>query len=55
MDLGQSYDEKQEGLIHTRIILTPLSAKTFLAMLQDLVHQYEQKFGPIVPIVTRGN
>ena len=52
LDFGQSYDEKQESLIHTRIILSPLAAKTFLAMLHDLVDQYEQKLGPIV---ARGN
>ena len=47
LDFGQSYDEKQEGLIHTRIILNPLAAKTLLAMLHDLVDQYETKVGPI--------
>lgn len=52
VDFGQSYGKEQESLIHTRIILTPLAAKTFLAMLHELVDQYEQKLGPIV---ARGN
>lgn len=47
LDFGQSYDEKQEGMIHTRIILTPLAAKTLLTMLHELVDQYEQKVAPI--------
>ena len=47
LDFGQSYDEKQEGLMHTRIILTPLAAKTLLGMLYDLVEQYEKKVGLI--------
>jgi len=49
LDFGQSYDEKQESLIHTRVIVTPLAAKTLLAMLGELVDQYEQKVGPITP------
>ena len=49
LDFGQSYDEKQESLIHTRVIVTPLAAKTLLAMLGELVDQYEQKVGPIIP------
>jgi hypothetical protein len=47
LDFGQSYDESQEPLIHTRIILSPVSAKTLLAMLCELLEQYESKVGPI--------
>ena len=47
LDFGQSYDEKQEALIHTRVILTPLSAKTLFVMLHDLLEQYESKIGTI--------
>lgn len=47
LDFGQSYDDQQEALIHTRIILTPLSAKTLFAMLRDLLQQYENKIGSI--------
>jgi hypothetical protein len=47
LDFGQLYDDKEQALIHTRIILTPRSAKTFLTMLQDLVKKYEQTIGAI--------
>ena len=49
LDFGQSYDDQHEPLIHTRIILTPLSAKAFLMMLLDLIGQYENKIGRIGP------
>ena len=47
LDFGQQYDEKQEALVHTRIILTPVSVKTLLGMLHDLVEQYENRIGLI--------
>ena len=47
LDFGQSYGEQHEPLMHTRIILMPLSAKTFLEMLHDLVERYEKTVGPI--------
>lgn len=47
LDFGQSYDDNQEPLVHTRIILTPLSAKTLFVMLHDLLEQYENKIGAI--------
>jgi hypothetical protein len=47
LDFGQSYDREKEPLIHTRIILTPLSAKALFAMLHDLLEQYETKAGRI--------
>src|SRR5262249_30491951 len=47
LDFGQLYDNDGQALIHTRIIATPRSAKTFSTMLQDLVKKYEQTIGPI--------
>lgn len=47
LDFGQLYDTHGQALIHTRIIVTPRSAKTFSTMLQDLVKKYEQTIGPI--------
>ena len=47
LDFGQSYDKEQEALIHTRIVLTPLSAKTLLVMLHELFDQYERKVGSV--------
>jgi hypothetical protein len=47
VDFGQSYGDSESALIHTRVILTPRSAKTLSLMLQELVQQYEQSVGPI--------
>lgn len=47
LDFGQLYDNQGLALIHTRIIVTPRSAKIFSTMLQDLVKKYEQTVGPI--------
>ena len=42
LDFGQAYDNSREPLIHTRIIMTPVSAKTLALMMQNLVEQYEK-------------
>jgi hypothetical protein len=47
LDFGQAYDSSNEALIHTRIIMTPQSAKTLTQMLQSLLEQYEKKMGSI--------
>ena len=47
LDFGQLYDSDGTALIHTRIIVTPRSAKTLSNMLEDLVKKYEQTIGPI--------
>lgn len=47
LDFGQSYGEEGSPLIHTRIIMSPRSAKALSLMLQDLVQQYEHNVGPI--------
>ena len=47
LDFGQLYDNQGQALIHSRIIMTPRSAKTLSTMLQDLVKKYEQTIGPI--------
>ena len=41
LDFGQAYDTADAVLLHTRIIMTPRSAKTLLRMLQDLVARFE--------------
>jgi len=48
LDFGQAYDTSKEPLVHTRIIMTPSSAKTLSHMLQHLIAQYEAELGPIV-------
>lgn len=47
LDFGQLYDKNGEAVIHTRIIMTPRSAKTLSTMLEDLVQKYEQTIGQI--------
>jgi hypothetical protein len=47
VDFGQSYGESDAALVHTRIILTPRSARTLSRMLEELVAKYEQSVGPI--------
>jgi hypothetical protein len=47
LDFGQAYDNSDGPLRHTRIIMTPQSAKTLTLMLQSLLEQYETKIGPI--------
>jgi hypothetical protein len=46
IDFGQSYGNSGEALLHTRIILTPRSAKTLLHMLQEMVAKHEKTIGP---------
>lgn len=46
-DFGQAYDERAEPLIHTRIVMTPRSAKTMARMMQEIVEQFEKTVGPI--------
>jgi hypothetical protein len=47
LDFGQAYDSSNDALIHTRIIMTPQSAKTLTQMLQSLLEQYEKKMGSV--------
>ena len=45
LDFGQAYGEPADALIHTRIIMTPRSAKTFLKMLTEMVDKYDHATG----------
>jgi hypothetical protein len=47
IDFGQAYDNSEHALLHTRIIMTPSSAKTLSNMLQQLIRQYEAEVGEI--------
>lgn len=46
-DFGQIHTQGRQAPLHTRIITTPVYAKTFLALLQESIDQYEQLFGTI--------
>ena len=45
LDFGQAYGEPGEPVIHTRIIMTPISAKALSQMLQEIVGQFEKMAG----------
>jgi uncharacterized protein DUF3467 len=47
IDFGQAYGDSGEALVHTRIIMTPRSARTLLQMLQEMVDKYEKTIGPL--------
>jgi hypothetical protein len=42
IDFGQAYGESGGALMHTRIIMSPYSAKTLLRMLHDIVEKYDK-------------
>jgi hypothetical protein len=47
IDFGQAYGDSREIFPHTRIIMTPRSAKTLLRMLNELLQTYEATIGPV--------
>ena len=47
LDFGQKYSHTDAALFHTRIIMTPRSAKTLSLMLQELVMRFEESVGAI--------
>jgi hypothetical protein len=46
-DFGQIHTEGRRAPLHTRIITTPVYAKSLLGLLQESIDQYEQLFGTI--------
>jgi hypothetical protein len=53
LDFGQAYGDSTAALIHTRIIVTPRSAKALSLMLQNLLEQYETTIGAMGTIDER--
>ncbi len=47
LDFGQFYPEEKMVHLHTRVITSPVYAKTLLGTLQESVDKYEQTFGSI--------
>jgi Protein of unknown function (DUF3467) len=48
LQFGQVYNGPETpALVHSRIILSPFSAKRFVDLLLDSVHRYEAKHGAI--------
>lgn len=46
-DFGQYYSETQAAELYTRIITSPMYAKTLAEMLHQAIEKYEEKYGPI--------
>jgi hypothetical protein len=47
LDFGQYYNEGENAQLHTRIITSPIYAKSLLEFLGNCIDQYEQQFGRI--------
>lgn len=47
LDFGQYYTEDDVAQLHTRIITSPVYAKTLSELLQECIDQYELDFGAI--------
>jgi uncharacterized protein DUF3467 len=47
LDFGQYYNEGENAQLHTRIITSPIYAKSLLEILGNCIDQYEQQFGKI--------
>ncbi len=47
LDFGQSYARRGEAPPHTRIVTTPVYAKTLARILQEAIDTYEEAFGTI--------
>lgn len=47
LDFGQFYPENDQAELYTRIITSPMYAKTLLQTLCDAIERYEQAFGTI--------
>ena len=45
LDFGQAFDINKEPLIHTRIIMTPRSAKALETMIHEIVEKFVQTIG----------
>ena len=45
IDAGQFYPESEEAELYTRIITSPIYAKTLLKTLRGAIEHYEQTFG----------
>lgn len=45
IDFGQAYGNSGDVLVHTRIIMTPRSARTLSQMLQEMMDKYEKSIG----------
>lgn len=47
LTFGQLFDGETEPLLHTKLVVSPRSARTLGAMLESLIERYEAMFGTI--------
>ena len=47
LDFGQFYSERNQLLLHTRVVTTPAYAKVLSATILESLDRYEQSYGPI--------
>ncbi|MBW8889193.1 MAG: DUF3467 domain-containing protein [Fibrobacteres bacterium] len=49
IDFARLLPGPPKGKVHSRIIMTPMHAKSLIATLQENLARYERAFGPIMP------
>ena len=49
IDFARLLPGPPKGKVHSRIIMTPMHAKSLIATLQENLARYERAFGPIAP------
>jgi hypothetical protein len=49
IDFARLLPGPPKGKVHSRIIMTPMHAKSLIATLQENLSRYERNFGTIVP------
>ncbi len=47
VDFGQSYQDSDKDMIHTRIITSPVYARALLEILQHAISEHESRYGSI--------
>lgn len=47
LDFGQYYKEEESAQLHSRIITSPVYAKTLLDFLRECIGRYEEQFGAL--------
>jgi hypothetical protein len=47
VQFGQFYTDETVPILHSRIITSPVYAKTLIGLLQEAIDQHESQFGPI--------
>jgi len=48
LDFAQSASDNRVAKVHTRIIINPVYARSFLELLRDAIEQHERSFGRVV-------